>query len=37
MDMKIQMLIFLFVSMLVDNEKEWGSYKVEVVIKKGEK
>jgi hypothetical protein len=29
------MLIYFFISMLVDKEKEWGSYKVEVVITKG--
>jgi hypothetical protein len=37
MDMKRHMLIFFFISMLVDREKEWDSYKKEVVIKKGGK
>jgi hypothetical protein len=37
MDMETHMLIFLFISMLVDKEKKWSSYKMEVVIKKGEK
>jgi hypothetical protein len=32
MDMKRQMLIFFLIS-LVGREKEWGSYKVEVVIR----
>jgi hypothetical protein len=35
MDMKWHMLIYFFISMLVDREKEWGSYKMEVVIRKG--
>jgi hypothetical protein len=35
MDMKKHMLILFFISMLVDRKKEWGSYKMEVVIKKG--
>jgi hypothetical protein len=26
---------FFFISMLVDKEKEWGSYEMEVAIKKG--
>jgi len=34
MDMKRLMLIYLFISMLVDREKEWDSYKMEIVIKK---
>jgi hypothetical protein len=44
MDMKRHMLINLlsitlvvFISMLVDKEKEWGSYKMEVVIRKGKR
>jgi len=37
MDMKRQMLSCFFISMLVDREKEWGSYKMEVVIKKGDR
>jgi hypothetical protein len=35
MDMKSCMLIFFPIFMLVDREKEWGRYKMEVVIKKG--
>jgi hypothetical protein len=35
MDMKRYMLIYFFISMLVDREKEWGSYQMEVIIKKG--
>jgi hypothetical protein len=35
MDMKIVMLIYFFISMLVDKEKEWNSYKMEVGIRKG--
>jgi hypothetical protein len=35
MDMKKHMLICFFISILVDREKEWGSYKVDVVTKKG--
>jgi len=35
MDMKMHMLICFFISLLVDREKEWSSYKMEVVIKKG--
>jgi hypothetical protein len=34
MDMKRSMLIYFFLSMLMEKEKEWGSYKMEVVIKK---
>jgi hypothetical protein len=34
MDMKWHMLICFFISMLVDREKKWSSYKMEVVIKK---
>jgi len=34
MDMKRHMIIFFLISMLVDKEKGWGSYKIEVVIKK---
>jgi hypothetical protein len=37
MDMKRYMLIFFFKFMLVDRKKEWDSYKMEVVIRKGEK
>jgi hypothetical protein len=36
MDMKRHMLILFFISMLVDKEKEWGSYKMKLVIRKGE-
>jgi hypothetical protein len=35
MDMKIYILIYFFISMLVDREKEWSNYKMKVVIKKG--
>jgi hypothetical protein len=35
MDMKRHMLILFFISMwVVYREKEWGNYKMEVVIKK---
>jgi len=37
MDMKKTMLINLFISMLVDRKKEWDSYKMKVVIRKGGK
>jgi hypothetical protein len=37
MNIKRHMLIWFFIFMLVDREKEWGSYKMEVVIKKGGK
>jgi hypothetical protein len=37
MDMKRYMLICLFITMLMDREKEWGSYKMEVIIRKGER
>jgi hypothetical protein len=37
MDMKKHMLIYLFSIMLVDKEKKWGSYKMEVVIRKVER
>jgi hypothetical protein len=37
MDIKRQMLICFFISMLVDRKKERGSYKMEVVIMKGER
>jgi len=37
MDMKIHMLIYFFISMSVHREKEWDSYKMEVVIRKGER
>jgi hypothetical protein len=35
MDMKRHMLIFESISMLMDKKKEWNSYKMEVVIRKG--
>jgi hypothetical protein len=35
MEMKKHMLIYFFISMLVDKEKKWNSYKLEVVIRKG--
>ncbi len=35
MDMKRHMLICFFISMLVDREKKWSNYKMEVAIKKG--
>jgi hypothetical protein len=35
MDMKRCMLIIFFIFMLMDREKEWGSYKMEVIIRKG--
>jgi hypothetical protein len=34
MDMKRSMLICFFISMLVNKEKEWSSYKMEVIIRK---
>jgi len=37
MDMKRHMLICFYISMLVDRKKEQSSYKMEVVIRKGEK
>jgi hypothetical protein len=37
MDMKKDMLTYFFMSMLMDSEKEQSSYKMEVVIRKGEK
>jgi len=37
MDMKRHMVIWFFISMLVDREKEWNSCKIKVVIKKGER
>ncbi len=37
MDMKKPVLICFFISMLVNREQEWSSYKMEVVIKKGER
>jgi hypothetical protein len=36
MDMKKHMLICFSIFLLVDREKEWGIYKMEVIIKKGE-
>jgi len=33
MDMKKHLLIYFFISMLVDMEKEWDNYKMEIVIK----
>jgi hypothetical protein len=35
MDMKKHLLIYFFISMLVDREKEWDNYKMEIVIWKG--
>jgi hypothetical protein len=35
MNMKRHMLIFKNISMLVDRKKEWGSYKMVVVIRIG--
>jgi hypothetical protein len=35
MNMKKHMLICFFISMLRDRKKEWGSYKMDVVIRKG--
>jgi hypothetical protein len=37
MDMKRHMLIYFFISMLMDKEKERDSYKMEVFITKGKK
>jgi hypothetical protein len=37
MDMKRHMLICFFIFILVDKEKEWGIYKMKVIVKKGEK
>jgi len=37
MDMKKHMLICFFISMLVDRKKDWGSYKMGVIIRKGGK
>jgi hypothetical protein len=37
MHMKRHMLILFSIVMLIDREKEWGSYNMEVIIKKGEK
>jgi hypothetical protein len=37
MHMKRHMLISFFKSMLVARKKEWDSYKMKVVIKKGER
>jgi hypothetical protein len=34
MDMKTHMIIYFFVSLLVDRDKEWDNYKMEVIIKK---
>jgi hypothetical protein len=34
MDMKTHMIIRFFISMLVDREKAWDNYKMEVIIKK---
>jgi hypothetical protein len=33
----MEMLIYFFISMLMDREKEWGNYKMEIVIIKGER
>jgi len=35
MNMKKDMLNYFFISMLVYREKQWDSYKMEVVIRKG--
>jgi hypothetical protein len=35
MDMKRNMLIYYFKSILVDTKKEWGSYKMEILIRNG--
>jgi len=35
MDMKRCMLIWFFISMLVNGWKEWSSYKMDVILKKG--
>jgi hypothetical protein len=32
MEMKKHMLVYFFISMLVDKGKEWSSYKMEVII-----
>jgi hypothetical protein len=37
MDMKRHVLIFFFISMLVESEKEWVRNKMEVIITKGGK
>jgi hypothetical protein len=37
MDMKIWILICFFYIHIGGKEKEWDSYKMEIVIKKGEK
>jgi len=39
MNLKRYMLIWIFISILVDSlgEKEWGSYKMEAVIRKDER
>jgi hypothetical protein len=37
MDMKRDMLNYFFMSMLMDSEKERSNYKMEVVIRKGER
>jgi len=34
-DLKRQMLICIFTSMPMDREKEWGNYKMEVVVREG--
>jgi len=35
MGMKRHMLICFVIFMLVDKKKEWGSYEMEVIIRKG--
>jgi hypothetical protein len=35
MDMKRHVLIYFFISVLVDRGKEWGNYEMELVISKG--
>jgi hypothetical protein len=37
MDMKRYMIIFIFLSMLVDRKKEWDIYKMKAIIRKGGK
>jgi hypothetical protein len=37
MNMKRHILICFFIFMLIDREKEWDSYKMEVIIRKGKK
>jgi hypothetical protein len=37
MNMKRHVLICFFISMLGEREKEWDDYKIEVIIRKGER